>query len=131
MIHSIHFFIELFYGHRKITFFIHLTLQAVPNISFCGSIKISELVTNLLSLKSFLKNINILNQFLISSGDSNNLSVIKRKFELNNKLHYSWIQMARRAIPGELKSILRNTHLSNINIYLYHHVIKKIYVLSL
>ena len=84
-----------------------------------------------LFLKSFLKNINVLNQFLTSYSDLNNLSVIKRKFELNNKLYYSWTQMARHAIPGELKSILRNTHLSNINIYLYHHVIKKIYVLSL
>ena len=78
-----------------------------------------------LSLKSFLKNINVLNQFLTSSGDLNNLSVIKREFELNNNLYYSWIQMARHAIPAELRSMLRNTHLSNINIYLYHHVIKK------
>ena len=50
---------------------------------------------------------------------------MKREFELNHYLYYRWIQMTN-VVPGEWKSIPRNTHVSSSRFFLDHHVVKKI-----
>ena len=48
--------------------------------------------------KDFSKqNIDFINQFITSFGDLKNWSVIKRKFQLNTKLHYKQIKDTLKA----------------------------------
>lgn len=60
-------FKEPFHSHGKIIFPMYLILQAVSNLSFCGSVKTSDLFTNIFNFSE--RNINFVNQLFTSSGD--------------------------------------------------------------
>ena len=55
LLHSIPHLYRTIFQPWKITFLVHLILQTVSNLNLPGSIKMSELLTNLFTLTIFLK----------------------------------------------------------------------------